>query len=130
MDDATKTINILIETERLADKILQNKHEIVALDKRRQDTREAIRELGKCEEKKAWITVGSMLIEMKKEVALELLQTDQNVIHQEINKLRSDQKVLLGQHRDLEFADPLKGFDLNPLSRDEIGVLRTNLPGL
>ncbi|XP_037035979.1 p53 and DNA damage-regulated protein 1 [Bradysia coprophila] len=130
MDDATKTINILIETERLADKILQNKHEIVALDKRRQDTREAIRELGKCEEKKAWITVGSMLIEMKKEMALELLQTDQNVIHQEINKLRSDQKVLLGQHRDLEFSDPLKGFDLNPLSRDEIGVLRTNLPGL
>lgn len=75
MDDATKTINLLIETERLADKILQNKQEIVALDKRRQDTREAIRELGKCEEKKAWITVGSMLIEMKKEKALELLQS-------------------------------------------------------
>lgn len=74
MDDATKTINILIETERLADKVLQNKQEIVALDKRRQDTREAIRELGKCEEKKAWITVGSMLIEMKKEKALQLLQ--------------------------------------------------------
>lgn len=54
---------------------------------------------------------------------------DQNVISQEINKLRSDQKVLVGQHRDLEFADPLKGFDLNPMSRDEIGVLRTNLPG-
>lgn len=75
MDDTTKTINLLIETERLADKILQNKQEIVALDKRRQDTREAIRELGKSEEKKAWITVGSMLIEMKKDKALELLQT-------------------------------------------------------
>lgn len=55
--------------------------------------------------------------------------SDQNVINQEINKLRSDQKVLVGQHRDLEFADPIKGFDLNPMSRDEIGVLRTNLPG-
>lgn len=75
MDDTTKTINILIETERLADKIIQNKQEIVALDKRRQDTREAIRELGKSEEKKSWITVGSMLIEMKKDKALELLQT-------------------------------------------------------
>ncbi len=75
MDDTTKTINLLIETERLADKILQNKQEIVALDKRRQDTREAIRELGKSEDKKAWITVGSMLIEMKKEKALELLQS-------------------------------------------------------
>lgn len=51
------------------------------------------------------------------------------MIDQEINKLRSDQKVLVGQHRDLEFAEPLKGFDLNPMSRDEIGVLRTNLPG-
>lgn len=75
MDDTTKTINLLIETERLADKILQNKQETVALDKRRQDTREAIRELGKSVEKKAWITVGSMLIEMKKEKALELLQS-------------------------------------------------------
>lgn len=74
MDDATKTINLLIEGERLADKIIQNKQEIVALDKRRQDTREAIRELGKSEEKKSWITVGSMLIEMKKDKALELLQ--------------------------------------------------------
>lgn len=74
MDDAAKTISLLIETERLADKILQNKQEIVALDKRRQDTREAIRELGKCAGKKAWITVGSMLVEMKKEKALELLQ--------------------------------------------------------
>ncbi|KAJ6633087.1 p53 and DNA damage-regulated protein 1 [Pseudolycoriella hygida] len=129
MDDATKTINLLIETERLADKILQNKHEIVALDKRRQHTREAIREVEKSDEKKAWIAVGSMLIEMKKEKALELLQKDQNVINQEINKLRSDQKVLVGQHRDLEFADPLKGFDLNPLSRDEVGAFRTNLPG-
>jgi len=129
MDDTTKTINLLIETERLADKIIQNKHEIVALDKRRQDTREAIRELGKSEDKKAWITVGSMLVEMKKDKALELLQTDQNVINQEINKLRSDQKVLVSQHRDIEFAEPLKGFDLNPMNRDEIGVLRTNLPG-
>lgn len=55
--------------------------------------------------------------------------SDQNVINQEINKLRSDQKVLVGQHRDLEFADPVKGFDLSPMGRDEIGVLRTNLPG-
>lgn len=75
MDDTTKTINLLIETERLADKIIQNKQEIVALDKRRQDTREAIRELGKTRETKTWITVGSMLVKMKKDKALELLQS-------------------------------------------------------
>lgn len=79
MDDTTKTINLLIEVERLADKILQNKQEIVALDKRRQNTREAIRELGKSKEKKSWITVGSMLIEMKKDKALELLQAGETL---------------------------------------------------
>jgi len=48
-DNTTKIMNVLIETERLA------KQEIVTLDKRRQHTREAIRELGKNTDKKTWM---------------------------------------------------------------------------
>lgn len=47
----------------------------------------------------------------------------------EINKLQSDQKVLVSQHRDLEFLEQYKGHHLAPLSRDEIAAFRSNLPG-
>lgn len=73
MNSSQKTLEILIETERVADKILQNKQEIIALDKRRQDTREAIRKVEQSDENKTWLTVGSLLIKMTKEKALELL---------------------------------------------------------
>lgn len=73
MNSSEKTLDILIETERVADKILQNKQEIIALDKRRQDTREAIRKVEQSDETKTWLTVGSLLIKMTKEKALELL---------------------------------------------------------
>lgn len=54
-----------------------NKQELVALDKRRQQNREAIRELEKNannSEKKVWTTIGSMLVKMDRAKALELLK--------------------------------------------------------
>jgi hypothetical protein len=69
-DIAKKTMDILIATERVADKIIANKQEIIALDRRRQETREAIRNLSKSEgQDKTWITLGSMLVKMKREKA-------------------------------------------------------------
>lgn len=74
--DVQKTIELIQSTENVADKILVNKQEQLALDKRRQQTREAIRALEKHhpDQKKVWITVGSMLMKMNREKALELLK--------------------------------------------------------
>lgn len=61
----------------MADQVLVNKQELVALDKRRQQNREAIRELEKMSEKfekKVWTTIGSMLVKLDKAKALELLK--------------------------------------------------------
>lgn len=69
-----KTTEILIETEKVADKILQNKQEIIALDRRRQHSREGIREIEKNDEKKVWTTIGSLLVKLPREKALELLK--------------------------------------------------------
>lgn len=74
MDATKKTMEILVATERVADQILQNKQEIVMLDKRRQSTREALREIDKSTDKKTWITIGSLLVKMPKDKAKELLQ--------------------------------------------------------
>lgn len=69
-----KVLEILKESERIADQVLQNKQEIIELDKRRQSTREAIRDLGKNSDKSTWITIGSILVKMDKSKANELLK--------------------------------------------------------
>jgi len=72
--DLNKGIEIINKTEELADKILANKQELTVMDKRRQENREALRLMEKSEEPKVWITVGSMLIKMKREKATQLLK--------------------------------------------------------
>lgn len=67
-------VAMLIETERTADKILQGKQQIVSLDKCRQATREAIRNLEKSKQDKSWITLGSNLVKLETTKALELLK--------------------------------------------------------
>lgn len=69
-----KVLEILKDSERLADQVLQNKQEIIELDKRRQSNREAIRNLIKNNEQKVWITIGPILVKMEKEKANQLLQ--------------------------------------------------------
>lgn len=128
----------------MADQILQNKQEMVELDKRRQSNREAKCSLEKSTDKKAWVTVGPILVKMTKERGEKLLEkgmrhlvkcevsapklwivsiADQQTIDIEINKLRSEQKILVGKLRDLEYQSPLKGFDLKPLDRKEAAAL-------
>lgn len=75
MNEASrKVLDILKNSERLADQVLQNKQEIVEMDKRRQFTREAIREMGKSADKNVWITIGPILVKMEKEKAGNLLK--------------------------------------------------------
>lgn len=69
----TKVYEIILENERVADQILQNKQLIVDYDKKRQGNREALRELRKSEEKNVWMTVGSILIEMERDEAIKAL---------------------------------------------------------
>ena len=69
----TKVYEIILENERVADHILQNKQLIVEYDKKRQGNREALRELRKSEENNVWMTVGSILIEMERTKAIDAL---------------------------------------------------------
>ncbi|XP_016928201.2 p53 and DNA damage-regulated protein 1 [Drosophila suzukii] len=128
--DLDKSIEIITKTEELADKIMANKQELTVMDKRRQETREALRLMEKSEDKKVWITIGSMLVKMEKEKALYLLKKDQHQIEQQINLIYSDQKLLVNKHRDLEFKSPFSGTNLKPLEKKEFDALKANLPML
>lgn len=126
-----KVTEILRDTERVADQVLMRKQELIALDKRRQETREAIRTIRKNyphQDSKVWITVGSMLIKQKQPKALEMLEKDAEQIEKEINQIRTEQKVLISRQRDLEHDSPLRGFDLKPMSAAEISAIRANFP--
>uniref|UniRef100_T1H7C4 P53 and DNA damage-regulated protein 1 n=1 Tax=Megaselia scalaris TaxID=36166 RepID=T1H7C4_MEGSC len=88
----------------------------------------AIREIEKNNEKKVWTTIGSLLVKLPREKSLELLRKDQIQIDTEINKLRSDQKVLVNKHRDLEHKTAYPGTHLKAMSHDEMSALKRNLP--
>lgn len=69
-----KVLEILMDTERVADQILVNKQEIVELDKRRQSNREALNELKRTGDKSTWTSLGCVIVKLKKNVAVSLLE--------------------------------------------------------
>lgn len=125
-----KIVDIITATEEVADEILVNKQALVDLDNRKQYTRVAIREIEKnCgDEKKLWITLGNQLVRMERAMALDMLKRDQVVIDAEINKIRSNQKILLNKHRDYEQLSPYSGTNLKAMDRKEFNALKANLP--
>lgn len=69
-----KVLEILMDTERVADQILVNKQEIVELDKRRQSNREALNELKRTGDKSTWTSLGCVIVKLKKDGAVSLLE--------------------------------------------------------
>ncbi|XP_073943981.1 pdrg1 prefoldin-like subunit [Choristoneura fumiferana] len=119
MDDQEKVFKYLVSVEKLAEEILADRHEIIILDKRRNQNREALRELTKPLSNKCWLTVGPILIKHDKEVAKKLLEDDQKQLNIDINKLRSDLKVKVNNLRDLEMQPTVPGMMLVPMSQKE-----------
>ncbi|KAJ2946430.1 hypothetical protein O0L34_g12471 [Tuta absoluta] len=119
MDNQAKTLKYLVSVEKLADEILFDRREIVLLDKRRNQNREALRELTKSPQSKCWVTIGGVLVKHNIEKAKFLLEADQKQLDIDINKLRSDLKVKVNDLRDLEMQPPMPGLMLVPLSQKE-----------
>lgn len=128
MQDQEKVLKYLVSVEKLAEEIISDKHEIIMLDKRRNQNREALRDITKSRQHKCWVTVGSVLIKHNVEATKSLLEADQKQLHIDINKLRSNLKVKVCQLRDLEMQPPVPGLMLVPMSRQESsGLLRAGL---
>lgn len=74
--DIEKTQQFLIQTETAAQEILITKDELVALDFRRQKTREAFRALKNdmIPGEKAWMSVGNMFVKTRTLKAQNLLE--------------------------------------------------------
>ncbi|XP_026485185.1 p53 and DNA damage-regulated protein 1 [Vanessa tameamea] len=128
MDDQGKTLKYLVAVEKLAEEIINDKREIIMLDKRRNQNREAIRDLSKSSQLKCWVTVGSILVKHNVESTITLLESDQKQLDVDINKLRSNLKVKVNSLRDLEMQPPVPSLMLVPISDKETeGLSRAGL---
>lgn len=128
MQDQEKVLKYLVSVEKLAEEILADKREIMMLDKRRNQNREALRDMTKSSQHKCWVTVGSVLIKHNAEATKYLLEADQKQLNIDINKLRSDLKVKVNNLRDMEMQPPVPGLMLVPMSQKETeGLSRVGL---
>ena len=120
----------LREIEEAAEKVLCEKQEIVDLDRKRNQNREALRALkvqenlsnessGKC-----WLAMGNCFFELPKNKAENLLLQEQASLDSEINALRSDIKVKVNNLRDKEGKSELKSFNLKAMNQEEMSALR------
>ena len=62
MDNPDKSLQYLKELESLGEEILVDRQEIIALDKRRNETREGLRELKNSKATKTWFALGPLLL--------------------------------------------------------------------
>ncbi|XP_076462164.1 p53 and DNA damage-regulated protein 1-like [Babylonia areolata] len=114
----------LTHIEGAAEDILADKHKLVDLDRHRNQTREAMRILQKGKtDKKQWMCLGNMFIKMEKKSASRFLEKDFDHTSQEIGRTRTELKPKMNHLRDLEHKEELKGFNLNPLSKDEVTAI-------
>ncbi|XP_010863577.2 p53 and DNA damage-regulated protein 1 isoform X1 [Esox lucius] len=98
--EAQRILEYLTEVEEAAEDILANKQQIVDLDKKRNMNREALNALKN-----------------------ELVSEDQEQLDEEIHKLRNVMKDQLNHLNNLQGKPELTGYNLSPLSSDEVKAI-------
>ncbi|EFX88251.1 hypothetical protein DAPPUDRAFT_305534 [Daphnia pulex] len=118
--DFEKTQQLILQTEAAAQEIFITRDEIVALDFKRQKTREAFRALknGLEPSEKAWVSIGNIFVKIRTSKAQNLLERELKEVDQEISEHRNKLKEQVKHLRDLEGKPELKGFDLKPISKE------------
>ncbi|PVD38092.1 hypothetical protein C0Q70_00703 [Pomacea canaliculata] len=123
--DTGLLIEHLTQIEGLAESILADKQKLINLDRQRNKTREAIRILQKDKSsEKKWVCYGNMFIKMEKRKVSRLLDKDFDEIEKEMASTRSELKPKMSQLRDMEHEEDIQGFNLQPLSADELNSLK------
>ena len=119
-------IEHLSEIEKVAEDILADRQQMVDLDKKRQQAREAIRSISKDKKsKKQWVCFGNMFLKLPSDKAKRAMDKDFDQLDEEISNLRQNLKPKVSKLRDLELKDDIKGYSLNPLSKEELKMIET-----
>ncbi|XP_015266991.1 PREDICTED: p53 and DNA damage-regulated protein 1 [Gekko japonicus] len=114
--------------------------QIVALDQKRNQNREALRALSRelASSDKVMVCFGSMFVQLPNTKTKDMLQRDQELLDEEIAGLREELKVKVGRLLEAQGIcrlgpasgkPELKGYDLKPLSGEEMWFIRKVLEG-
>ena len=122
--DQAKILTHQFELEQAGEEVLSAKQEIIDLDRKRNQNREALTAMRQDESDpqtsdKQWIVMGNCFFKLPRNKAKELLQKDQERLDEGIEKLRSDLKDKVNNLRDKEGQNELKGFGLKAMSAQE-----------
>ncbi|XP_064247161.1 p53 and DNA damage-regulated protein 1 isoform X2 [Passer domesticus] len=104
--DPAFVLRYLAEVEELAEDVLAARQQIVDLDVKRNRNREALRALQKDPEPE-----------------------DQEELDEEINKLRKELRLKVNRLYEAQGKPELKGFNLNPMSAEEMKLINRILEG-
>ncbi|XP_072169178.1 p53 and DNA damage-regulated protein 1-like isoform X1 [Diadema setosum] len=131
--DTNFILTHLGELEALAEEILTEKQQVVDLDRKRNQSREAVRALRRQSdtqqsskshsENKTWICFGNTFVKLPSKNVQTMLTEDQKRLDGEINNLREGLKPKVAKLRDMEGKAEKKGFDLKAMSREEMTAL-------
>ncbi|XP_018411923.1 PREDICTED: p53 and DNA damage-regulated protein 1 [Nanorana parkeri] len=118
-------LSYLQEVEWKAEDVLVDRRQIVDLDIKRNQNREALRALSTDTDKSEMVTVcfGCMFINLPKNKTKEMIQRDQEQLDKEINTLRSQLKGKVNQLYEAQGKPELKGFHLTALDPDEMKAM-------
>ncbi|XP_048248076.1 p53 and DNA damage-regulated protein 1-like [Haliotis cracherodii] len=126
--DTSDLLSQVALVEEAAEDILADRRQIIDLDKKRNKTREAIRALQKNKESdKSWVCFGNMFIKLPNKKAVNLLEKDYNQLDEELTDIRNKLKPKVNNLRNLENKEDMKGFGLNPLSKEELRAVEKML---
>lgn len=125
-DDPQFVLNHLCELEKLAEDVLTTRQHIVELSKQQNSNREALSALAKdtlCPPRsrdKVWVNMGGMFIKLKKDECKSMIQTSQKEISKEIKTSKDSLLPKVNVLKDAQGEDYLKGYNLTPLTKEEL----------
>lgn len=125
--DTKRIVEHLTELELAAQDLLEDRQAIVALDRKRNQTREARTAIkNRIKDKnplmdgnKTWMCYGNMFIKMKNETVLTVLDNSYKKLDDEIKVTRDGLKDKLNKVRQIEGKSQAAGFNLQSLTSDE-----------
>ncbi|KAJ8259731.1 hypothetical protein GJAV_G00172790 [Gymnothorax javanicus] len=129
-EESQRVLEYLTEVEVAAEDVLSDKQQIVELDVKRQRNREALsvlRDDNQQSEDKVKVCCGNMFIKLPKATTKCMIQKDQEQLDKEISDLRQQLKAKVNRLNDLQGKPELTGYNLAPLSSDEIKAIHTLL---
>uniref|UniRef100_F6WLL9 p53 and DNA damage-regulated protein 1 n=2 Tax=Ornithorhynchus anatinus TaxID=9258 RepID=F6WLL9_ORNAN len=129
--DTERLLRYLGQVEELAEDVLADKRQVINLHVKQNQNREALRALQKDPgpPEEVMVCLGNMFVHLPRERTKEMIEKDQAHLEEEIEKLRDQMRVKVNNLLEVQGKPEVKGFNLRPLSPEEMKAVTVILKG-